>query len=58
MGISNVTLVDKQEKMQSLKAPKTISKKKEKTGVGVWGKGAFGLEWAGEEFLRCIYTGQ
>ncbi|EDL15352.1 mCG3093, isoform CRA_c, partial [Mus musculus] len=32
LGISNVTLVDKQEKMQSLKAPKTISKKKEKTG--------------------------
>lgn len=33
--------MDKQEKMQSLKAPKTISKKKEKTGVGV-GKGSLG----------------
>ncbi|XP_006232733.1 leucine-rich repeat-containing protein 71 isoform X1 [Rattus norvegicus] len=32
LGISNVTLVDKAEKMQSMKAPRTIGKKKEKSG--------------------------
>ncbi|GAB1287677.1 Leucine-rich repeat-containing protein 71 [Apodemus speciosus] len=32
LGVSNVTLVDKQEKMQSLKAPKGLGKKKEKAG--------------------------
>ncbi|XP_076430496.1 leucine-rich repeat-containing protein 71 isoform X18 [Peromyscus maniculatus bairdii] len=31
-GISNVTLVDKPEKMQTLKAPKGLGKKKEKSG--------------------------
>lgn len=32
LGISNVTSVDKAEKMQSMKAPRTIGKKKEKSG--------------------------
>ncbi|XP_028609181.1 leucine-rich repeat-containing protein 71 isoform X1 [Grammomys surdaster] len=32
LGISNVTLVDKQEKLQSMKAPKGLGKKKEKSG--------------------------
>ncbi|XP_076788759.1 leucine-rich repeat-containing protein 71 isoform X2 [Arvicanthis niloticus] len=32
LGISNIALVDKQEKMQSLKAPKGLGKKKEKSG--------------------------
>lgn len=55
LGISNVTLVDKQEKLQSLKAPKSLGKKKEKSGVGVLVKGSLGSQWAGEEFPRCIY---
>ncbi|XP_031230162.1 leucine-rich repeat-containing protein 71 isoform X5 [Mastomys coucha] len=32
LGISNATLVDKPEKIQSLKAPKSLGKKKEKAG--------------------------
>ncbi|ERE87379.1 leucine-rich repeat-containing protein 71 isoform X6 [Cricetulus griseus] len=32
VGISNITLVDKSEKMQTIKTPKGLGKKKEKTG--------------------------
>lgn len=38
VGISNITLVDKSEKMQTIKTPKGLGKKKEKTGVGVLGE--------------------
>lgn len=38
MGISSVALADKPEKMQTMKTPKGLGKKKEKSGVGVLGE--------------------
>lgn len=38
MGISSVALADKPEKMQTVKTPKGLGKKKEKSGVGVLGE--------------------
>ena len=34
MGVSSVALVDKADKMQTVKTPKSLGKKKEKSGVG------------------------
>lgn len=42
IGVSSAVLSEKSEKMQSLKTPKGLGKKKEKPGVGVLERGDLG----------------
>jgi hypothetical protein len=55
IGVSSIALVDKPEKMQAMKTPKGLSKKKEKPGVGVQGERAWVLDGMGGALM--LYRG-